>query len=265
LKKALKRSLIEEGIAWEHFKLPVYLGASAIAETFATILLCPLEAVKIVIMTKKYRYPLEVEVSGQFLWTVDRIVKEGRKSALWRGLPFIMLRQVPYSCIKLASYDVISEQLNSLVFVAKSTWSDFLGGSRESLRIAPPALLTAAEEEDMYKPVGVQIISGIFAGAFAAVLSQPADVLLSKICGGPGGNMGAASCVVVSGPMDVVRVARGLGVRGCFAGLKSRTAMVSAMTAAQFLIYEGAKETLLGERATKEVQDKRKGAVWFRY
>ena len=255
LKRLLKQTLTDRG-QWEHFKLPVYLGASVIAESVATILLCPMEVAKIAIMTKKYRYHLDTEVSSKLLFVMDRVIKEGGKSALWQGLPWIMLRQVPYSCIKLASYDVISEQLMTLLTAVKSKWSDRAALSAHEeprvLQIAPPALLTAAEEKEIHKPMGVQISSGIFAGVFAAVLSQPADVLLSKICGSPGGAIDAASCIVVSGPLDIMRVVGELGWKGCFAGLQSRAAMVSTMTAVQFLIYEGAKKRLQAHVASKK-------------
>ncbi len=255
LKRVFKQTLTDRGQWEEHFKVPVYLGASAIAESVATLLLCPMEVTKIAIMTKKYRYHLDTEVSGKLLFAMDRVIKEGGKSALWQGLPWIMLRQVPYSCVKLASYDVISEKLMTLLTAVKSKWSDRAALSAHEepkvLPIAPPALLTAAEDKEIHKPVGVQILSGIFAGVFAAVLSQPADVLLSKICGSPGGAIDAASCIVVSGPLDIVRVVRELGWRGCFAGLQSRAAIVSTITAVQFLIYEGAKERLQAPVASR--------------
>jgi solute carrier family 25 phosphate transporter 3 len=253
LKRVMKQSLTDQDRWEEHLKLPVYLGASAIAESVATLLLCPMEVLKIAIMTKKYNRHLNTKVSGTLLFAMDRVIEEGGKTALWQGLPWIMLRQVPYSCIKLAGYDVVSEKLMALLTAVKSKWSTAVTAraAPSGLQLAPPALLTAGEEEEIYKPVGVQILSGIVAGCIAAVVSQPADVLLSKICASPGA-ADAVSCVLVEGPLDLIRVVKELGLHGCFAGLQSRAVMVSTMTAVQFLIYEGAKDILMGMSAAKD-------------
>ena len=254
LKRVMQQSLMNRGKWDEHLKLPVYLGASAVAESVATLFLCPMETVKIAIMTKMHSFDLKTSMNTKLLFVMDRLVKEGGKCALWRGLPWVMLRQVPYACIKLAGYDVISEKLMVLLTDFKYKWSNAIAEkeSRRGMQVALPALLTAGEEKEICKPISVQILSGIVAGVIAAVLSQPADVLLSKICGASVG-ADASSCIVLSGPLDVVSVVKELGWQGCFAGLQSRAAMVSTMTATQFMIYEGAKELLTIISAPQDV------------
>jgi solute carrier family 25 phosphate transporter 3 len=260
LKRKLKHDLTKRG-EWNEFnKLPVYLAASGIAETVATLLLCPFEVAKIVIMTKKYSDLPPAAGGGKLLHAMQRIVQEGGLAALYRGLPMILLRQVPYSCVKLASYDLISEQAMKLyrMMVIHSSSSSSGGGCggdaqgverSRSRGLSPPALLTADEPEEGSKPVLVQMVSGMSAGVLAAVLSQPADVILSKLCSGSSGSLGLATaggivCEQVRSPADVMRVARSLGVQGAFAGLKQRSVMVGCMTAAQFIIYENVKTRL---------------------
>jgi solute carrier family 25 (mitochondrial phosphate transporter), member 3 len=254
LKRKLKHDLTKRG-EWNEFnKLPVYLAASGIAETVATLLLCPFEVAKIVIMTKKYSDLPSAAGGGKLVYAMQRIVQEGGLTALYRGLPMIMLRQVPYSCVKLASYDLISEQAMK-VYMMMVMRSSSRGGYAQgvdrsrSRGLSPPALLTADEPEEGGKPVLVQMVSGMSAGVLAAVLSQPADVILSKLCSGSSGSSGLATaggivCEQVRSPADVMRVARNLGVQGAFAGLKQRSVMVGGMTAAQFIIYENVKTRL---------------------
>ena len=72
--------------------------------------------------------------------------------------------------------------------------------------------------------------SGLVAGMAAAVISQPADTMLSKINktkGLPG--EGTTS--------RLIKIAKELGLRGSFGGLPARLFMVGTLTAGQFAIY----------------------------
>jgi len=83
----------------------------------------------------------------------------------------------------------------------------------------------------------VNLGSGLVAGLAAAVISQPADTMLSKINktkGLPG--EGTAS--------RLVKIAGELGVRGAFTGLSTRLFMVGTLTAFQFAIYGDVKKAL---------------------
>lgn len=72
----------------------------------------------------------------------------------------------------------------------------------------------------------VNLGSGIVAGAVAAVISQPADTLLSKI----NKQKGAAGETLTS---RLVSMAGQLGVKGLFLGLGPRIVMVATLTAGQ--------------------------------
>lgn len=76
----------------------------------------------------------------------------------------------------------------------------------------------------------VNLGSGLIAGFAAAIISQPADTMLSKINktkGLPG--EGTAT--------RLVKIAKELGIRGSYTGIGARLFMVGTLTAGQFAIY----------------------------
>jgi solute carrier family 25 phosphate transporter 3 len=76
----------------------------------------------------------------------------------------------------------------------------------------------------------VNLGSGLIAGLAAAIVSQPADTMLSKINktkGLPG-----------EGTMTrLVKIGRELGFRGSYTGIGARLFMVGTLTSFQFAIY----------------------------
>lgn len=83
----------------------------------------------------------------------------------------------------------------------------------------------------------VNLGSGLVAGFAAAIISQPADTMLSKINktkGLPG--EGTTS--------RLIKIAKELGVRGSFSGIGARLFMVGTLTAGQFAIYGDLKKAL---------------------
>lgn len=84
---------------------------------------------------------------------------------------------------------------------------------------------------------GLNLAGGLIAGMAAAVISQPADTLLSKINktkGEPG--QGTTS--------RLIQLAGQLGTKGLFTGLGARLVMIGTLTAGQFMIYDDIKRAL---------------------
>jgi solute carrier family 25 phosphate transporter 3 len=84
---------------------------------------------------------------------------------------------------------------------------------------------------------GVNLGSGLMAGFAAALVSQPADTMLSKINkekGLPG----------ESTTSRLVKIAKQLGLKGSFTGIGARLVMVGTLTAGQFAIYGGKNRAL---------------------
>lgn len=81
----------------------------------------------------------------------------------------------------------------------------------------------------------INLGSGLIAGFAAAIVSQPADTMLSKINktkGLPG--EGTTS--------RLIKIAKELGLRGSYSGIGARLFMVGTLTAGQFAIYGDIKK-----------------------
>lgn len=88
------------------------------------------------------------------------------------------------------------------------------------------------------KQTAINLGSGLIAGFAAALVSQPADTMLSKINktkGLPG--EGTTS--------RLIKIAGELGLRGSYAGIGARLFMVGGLTAGQFAIYGTFCQTIL--------------------
>jgi solute carrier family 25 (mitochondrial phosphate transporter), member 3 len=83
----------------------------------------------------------------------------------------------------------------------------------------------------------VNLGSGLIAGFAAAIVSQPADTMLSKINktkGLPG--EGTTS--------RLIKIGKELGLRGSYTGIGARLFLVGLITAGQFAIYGDLKKAL---------------------
>jgi solute carrier family 25 phosphate transporter 3 len=201
------------GEAVRRWRLPVMMGAAGVAEVFASVMLAPLEVVKLRLQTDPSA------AARGMVHTLVHISRDEGLGALFHGLKPITMRQLPYTVTKLVAYELCSTTL-----IAASRRFVSARGDAED---APLALLL--------RPAMV-LLSGILAGAAAAVVSQPADVLLTRICA----STSIAKCSLdAAGSFrdQVAQLARG-GLREAYAGLGPRLAMVSAMTSVQFLLYD---------------------------
>jgi len=184
-------------------RITVYLASSALAEFFADIALCPLEATRI-------RLVSDPTYASGLASGFSKILKNEGVGAFYAGFGPILFKQIPYTMAKFVVYEKVVEAVYSRI--DKSKLSD--GGQ-----------------------TGVNLGSGLIAGFAAALVSQPADTMLSKINktkGLPG--EGTTS--------RLIKIAKELGVKGSFAGLGARLGMVGLITAGQFAIYGSVKKAL---------------------
>jgi solute carrier family 25 phosphate transporter 3 len=86
--------------------------------------------------------------------------------------------------------------------------------------------------------VGVSLASGVVAGVVAAVISHPADTLLSKInkAGAGGDGSMVKRLTVIAKEMGFVKL--------CLTGLGARCVMVGTLTAGQFGIFDSVMAAL---------------------
>lgn len=118
--------------------------------------------------------------------------------------------RVPYTMAKFVVFEKVSEAVLSRV--NKETLSD---GAK----------------------TGINLGSGLVAGLAAAIISQPADTMLSKINKTPG----APGEGTVT---RLIKIAKELGIRGSYGGIGARLFMVGSITAGQFAIYGDIKRML---------------------
>ena len=175
----------------------VYLASAACAEFFADIALCPLEATRIRLVSQPGFATGLIDGFG-------KIAKQEGFAAFYSGFGPILFKQVPYTMAKFVVYEKAAELIWKNV-VDKNTASD---GMKTTVNLG----------------------SGLIAGFAAAIVSQPADTMLSKINktkGLPG--EGTTS--------RLIKIAKELGLKGSFGGLPTRLFMVGTLTAGQFAIY----------------------------
>lgn len=101
-------------------------------------------------------------------------------------------------------------------------------------------LLTSFDEEIMCRPkeldsttnLGISLASGVIAGVAAAIISHPADTLLSKVNKKGAGGNGS----MVSRLANIAKEVR--FVKLCTVGLLPRCVMIDTLTAGQFGIFD---------------------------
>lgn len=85
--------------------------------------------------------------------------------------------------------------------------------------------------------MGVSLSAGLCAGAAAAFVSHPADVLLTRLCGSTA-KEALVECVIAEGLCEQLAYLRSIGLRGCYSGLAPRLLMIAAVTSLQFALYD---------------------------
>lgn len=205
------------------WQLPVMLGAAASAEMAATVLLTPMEVLKLRVQTDA------ASAARGVLGTFGLILRHEGVAALYVGLTPIAMRQLPYTATKLVTYEILSRSCTRVA----ATLERRVMPNSDGKRLRPYGILAA----------------GLLAGAAAAVVSHPADLLLTRLCGSAQ-TTNLAECVIAVGLADQVRYLMSLGLRGAYSGLGPRLAMTAAMTSVQFYIYEGVR-TALGAGVAK--------------
>ncbi|KAK3315206.1 mitochondrial carrier domain-containing protein [Apodospora peruviana] len=186
-----------------NYRTAVYLASAGAAEFFADIALCPLEATRI-------RLVSEPTYANGLIGGFTKMLKTEGVGAFYAGFGPILLKQIPYTMSKFVVYEKAAEA---------------------AYRIFPKSSLSDAQQ------TGVNLGSGLIAGFAAAIVSQPADTMLSKINktkGAPGEGT----------TTRLIKIAKELGLRGSYTGIGARLFMVGTLTAFQFAIYGDIKKAL---------------------
>ncbi|CAK0807835.1 unnamed protein product [Prorocentrum cordatum] len=186
--------------AWDN-RTPITLGASAMAEFIADIFLCPYEATRIRLVSNPDYAP------GMLSCAKKMTSEMGFVPAFYSGFVPILFKQIPYTMAKF----VVQQQAAESIYA--------------SIGQTPKTMSSAGN-------VSVSLGSGVIAGVAAAIISHPADTLLSKINkAGAGGEGSMAS--------RLVNIAKETGlVKLCTTGLGARCVMIGTLTAGQFGVFD---------------------------
>jgi solute carrier family 25 phosphate transporter 3 len=185
----------------------VFLGASASAEFIADVFLCPMEALKVRMQTSIPPFAKTTSEGFKKILTTEGL------NGFYKGLVPLWGRQVPYTMVKFASFERTVEYL----------YKTFLTKPKH--------------EYNKVQQLGVSFVGGYFAGIFCAVVSHPADVLVSKLNNLPKVAAGEKK----TGAVDIIKK---LGWSGLWTGLGPRIVMIGTLTALQWLIFDSSKAIL---------------------
>ena len=179
------------------YKTPIFLVGSASAEFIADIALCPFEAVKVKMQTTP-GYPTS------YMSAFPKFVEQNGWGGLFKGLTPLWGRQIPYTMMKFACFE---NTVNALY---------------EYVVPKPKDECTKGEK------TAVSFAAGYIAGVFCAIVSHPADNLVSKL---------NASADATTGS-----VIKEMGIWGLMTrGLPLRIVMIGTLTGLQWSIYDAFK------------------------
>jgi len=181
------------------YRTSLYLAASASAEFFADIALSPMEACKVRIQTMP-GFASTLREGFPIIYNSEGL------NGFYKGLVPLWSRQIPYTMMKFACFERTVEALYANV-VPK-----------------PRDQCTKGEQ------LVVTFAAGYIAGVFCAIVSHPADTIVSKL------NQKSGS--------TAMGVAKELGFAGLWKGLFPRIIMIGTLTALQWFIYDSVKVVL---------------------
>merc|ERR1712227_413247 len=167
----------------------------------ADIALSPMESVKV---------RMQTSLPGTFPTTLrqafPKILKDEGVNGFYKSLVPLWGRQIPYTMMKFACFERTVEALYEYV-VPK-----------------PRAECNKSEQ------LVVTFAAGYIAGVLCAIVSHPADTLVSYLNKNPGKSAG--------------EILKELGPKGVWKGLVARIIMIGTLTALQWFIYDGVKVAL---------------------
>ena len=179
-------------------RMGLYLAASASAEFFADMFLAPFEAMKVRIQTMP-------GYASNMREAYAKMSKEAG-NPFYKGLKPLWLRQIPYTMMKFSCFEKTVEMLYA--------------------HVVPKPRSECTKGEQLI----VTFAAGYIAGVFCAIVSHPADCVVSVLNKSP--------------DLTAGQVVKDLGMKGLWNGLGPRIIMIGTLTALQWFIYDSVKVAL---------------------
>lgn len=202
LTEFVRRSLSEQaGPLALTYEVPIILAAAAVASTLGSVLSCPFETLRI-------RQVAKPDYGPNTLAVFQRILSEEGWISLVNAIPVLLLKNIPYAMTKFTVFDLTTEHLY-----------DVFPSATENLKLS---LL-------------ISLVGGCLGGTAAAVVSNPADALISEL-------KKAKSDI---SPQEAAAAMWERGSFGAFfKGLPVRLVYYSLIASLQFLVYDGVRFAL---------------------
>ncbi|KAL3829436.1 hypothetical protein ACJIZ3_018238 [Penstemon smallii] len=206
------------------YKTLIYLAGSASAEVIADIALCPFEAVKVRVQTQPGFARGLSDGLPKFVRSEGALGLLHESKTLWDSLsPCLQVVQGPGT--SLGSSNSIS---SSLFLCPANTMMKFASFETIVELIYKHAIPAPKSECSKPLQLGVSFAGGYIAGVLCAIVSHPADNLVSFLNNAKGATVG-----------DAVKK---IGLLGLFTrGLPLRIVMIGTLTGAQWGIYDAFK------------------------
>lgn len=174
-------------------RMRTFLLAAAVSEMFAVVLLIPWETLKVYMQTSSglATHPEEGKSRGRQLSASTAAAHWMRthQSALfsfYRGITWLWLRQVPYTIAKFFFFELISGWVSSwyVFFFFHLTNQGMRGGKGVGDNLYEPMVEKGEAIAQVTIPplaqLCISVIAGSTAGMLSAIVSHPADTLLSR-------------------------------------------------------------------------------------
>lgn len=193
--KPVVSSFLFEAMGIQDQRLLVFILAAAMAELIGTLLLTPFESMRI-------------RAVGQFSRNED----ESHEVDVFRGLPALIARQVPYTVTQLTTLDVLSS---------------FIYSNLEERHIYATTLSSE---------LSIAFVVALVAAALSTIVSHPGDTVMAVTNGVSHEDHGLKVEAIVK------RIYEEEGVKGFFKGFRARLLHVSVIVVSQFLAYDSIEE-----------------------
>ena len=219
--KASYTNMVGQDLARQHTSA-VYLSAGMTAELIADIGLTPFEAIRIRLVSQP-QY-----ASGTFTGLACLYQHEGL-AGWYRGFVPLVLKQVPYTAVKFCVFE-------------------------HTLRLIDGCLSKPRSELAKYQQLGITFVAGLVGGVASAVVSHPADTLLTAVNAKDSGSTGMPEKKGSTGVLrSLVSSAKTLGWSGIWAGLFPRMGMVGILAAFQLWVFDSSKLYIFGMRVSQGI------------
>jgi solute carrier family 25 (mitochondrial phosphate transporter), member 3 len=204
-----------------------YLLASVVAGAVAAVLLCPMESMRIRIVTDP------AYAAQGLLSALPKMVREvGVFHSFFAGLAAMLAKQIPYTLGKQVSFDVFAGMLYAFFHSVRDTMTATL------------------QPTDVQIKWAVSITAAFLASIIACIFSQPGDMILTETHKPKKQTKGAAVSEDHRSFADVIHtIYKAGGLPAFFTGTGARIVHVGLIITSQLVIYDVVKQ-LLGLPAT---------------